>query len=50
MTDLGPVLTAYCCREWPVYVYYQIRRCGLCGEIPVVDWRDRMDAEIGDVE
>ena len=27
---------AVCCTEWTVVIGYPIRRCGLCGEIPVV--------------
>lgn len=34
---LGPIVTTRCCREWPVFIHWQIRRCGLCGEVPVID-------------
>jgi len=31
------VVTAVCCREWPVVRGYMIRRCGRCGELPKVE-------------
>ena len=27
-----PVMTATCCRDWPVVPGYSIRKCGLCGK------------------
>lgn len=30
------VVTAICCREWPVTPFFGIGRCGLCGQVPVV--------------
>lgn len=30
------MLTAVCCRAWPVLPFATIGRCGLCGERPVV--------------
>ena len=37
MTDF-PLVTAVCCREWPVTYVARIGRCGFCGERPVIDW------------
>jgi len=36
-TDLGLiVVTARCCRDWPVLAIAPIGRCGICGERPVI--------------
>lgn len=34
--ELGPIGKAICCREWPVYVQWQMRKCGECGVVPVI--------------
>jgi hypothetical protein len=34
---LYPIMTARCCREWPVFAYNRIGRCGECGDRPVID-------------
>lgn len=34
-TDLLAI--AVCCREWPVYPFMRMGRCGYCNERPVVD-------------
>jgi len=41
MKDTGtpttyPIVTAVCCRAWPVTPLTPIRRCKYCGERPVV--------------
>lgn len=30
------IVTAKCCREWPVLAFAKIGRCGYCGQVPVV--------------
>jgi hypothetical protein len=32
------VVTAVCCREWPVLLGAPIGKCGYCGRVPVIDW------------
>ena len=54
MKDTGntPYLAiAVCCREWPVDPMSRMGRCGLCGEVPVIDWTLRLvvpDIELPD--
>ena len=31
------LVIAVCCREWPVYTFLRIGRCGLCGVRPEID-------------
>ena len=33
---LGPIGIARCCRDWPVYILWQLRRCGECGQLPKI--------------
>jgi hypothetical protein len=35
MTEL-PIVIAVCCREWPVFPFLPIGRCGICKQRPVV--------------
>jgi hypothetical protein len=30
------IAVAVCCREWPVFAWLPIGRCGYCGERPVL--------------
>lgn len=30
------IVTAACCREWPIAIPARVGKCGYCGEIPVV--------------
>lgn len=39
------VVTARCCRDWPVVLGYPLRRCGYCGHVPEINWLDAMNAE-----
>ena len=32
------VVTAHCCRDWPVLATAPIGHCGICGERPVIIW------------
>ena len=32
------VAEATCCKTWYVLLPYPVRKCGECGERPVVDW------------
>ena len=36
MSRSFPVVTARCCRDWPVAAFMPIGRCGLCGRRPTV--------------
>jgi ArsR family metal-binding transcriptional regulator len=41
MTDLGPIVRAYCqCGETAVYVFWPRRPCGKCGEHVTLDKDD----------
>lgn len=31
-----PLMAAECCRVWPVFAAVPLRRCGYCGQVPVV--------------
>ena len=31
-----PTVIAVCCREWEVALGVKMRRCGYCGEVPIV--------------
>lgn len=31
-----PIVTAVCCREWPVAPIGRMARCGYCGQVPQV--------------
>ena len=35
------VAEAKCCKTWYVLMPYPIRKCGICGERPVVDWNTK---------
>lgn len=35
-TNLGPIGTAYCCREYTVYVLWPLRKCLYCGQAPTI--------------
>lgn len=30
------IVTARCCRDWPVLAFTRIGRCGYCGQVPLV--------------
>lgn len=30
------IVTAHCCRDWPVLATAPISRCGICGQRPVI--------------
>lgn len=35
--DYGPlIVTARCCKDWPVLAMVKIGKCGLCGKVPVI--------------
>jgi hypothetical protein len=30
------IVESYCCRMWPVVLGFQLGRCGLCHEVPII--------------
>lgn len=43
------IVDAACCRIWPVALDHTIRTCGLCGEVPLIDFEGFYDgSEIQD--
>ncbi len=53
MSRSFPVVTARCCRDWPVAAFMPIGRCGLCGDRPAVvttPWSDPTHDVLGDIK
>jgi hypothetical protein len=40
MPSTLPTVTAVCCREWEVFLFVKMGRCGYCGEIPEIRIRE----------
>ena len=42
--DAHAIVTATCCKRWPVLGYLPLGRCGICGQRPVLTgetWEER---------
>ena len=44
MTADPIIVTARCCRDWPVMMFVRIGRCGYCGQVPIVVGPDPLEA------